>query len=441
MDTELKRGGVSATSPSLVAEQKAARAPKTRVWRILAPYQRITSSGQFIPEIDGLRFIAIFSVFVYHLAGDILRHSPPQYGHSLQAHPLFNLTQQLSIGVPLFFIISGFILGLPFATRLEKGQSLSLKKYFLRRLTRLEPPYALSMLLLFVLKIVGGRGSFTHLLPYLGASVAYIHNLVYGEPSIISVVAWSLEIEVQFYILAPLLSLVFLLNPVVRGALLIAGCAGFSAVSVAFAYNPFVHLSLLGNAQYFLAGFLLVDLYQLGRGKSRMPTWVWDMICAVGWGGVFIGLVVNATFTLAIIPFLVPVLYFATFEAGVVNRLLTNLWITTIGGMCYTIYLLHNYAIALLGFRTESIGAGLPFEVRLLIQMVLISPGVVVVSAFYFRFVERPCMYPDWPRQLANWLKRRDDPVVAANPQSKDVQPDLLQVGARASDPEHPNGT
>jgi len=32
-------------------------------------FKRITSSGSFIPEIDGLRFIAIASVVLFHLSG------------------------------------------------------------------------------------------------------------------------------------------------------------------------------------------------------------------------------------------------------------------------------------------------------------------------------------------------------------------------------------
>ena len=51
-------------------------------------------------------------------------------------------------GVQLFFVISGFVLALPFASHyLCQTRAVSLRAYFLRRLTRLEPPYVLSMLL------------------------------------------------------------------------------------------------------------------------------------------------------------------------------------------------------------------------------------------------------------------------------------------------------
>src|SRR5690242_485135 len=145
--------------------------------RFLEPYRRITSTGQFIPEIDGLRFLAIFSVYIYHLAGDVLRHSPPGYAHSLESNWLFQVSQILNVGVPLFFVISGFVLSLPFAQAHRSGRKRpALKKYFWRRVTRLEPPYFLCLVLLFILKIAAARGSAGGLLPSLFASILYLHN-------------------------------------------------------------------------------------------------------------------------------------------------------------------------------------------------------------------------------------------------------------------------
>ena len=42
--------------------------------------------------------------------------------------------------------------------------------------------------------------------------LAYVHNAVYASESPINNVTWSLEIEVQFYLLAPLLASVFLIH-------------------------------------------------------------------------------------------------------------------------------------------------------------------------------------------------------------------------------------
>lgn len=310
--------------------------------------------------------------------------------------------------MPLFFVISGFILGLPFAARVERHQPLSLKRYFWRRVTRLEPPYVLSMLLFFALKIVGSRGSPLELLPHLGASLIYLHNLIYGVPSAISFVAWSLEVEIQFYLLAPFLSMVFLLPARPRRLLLFGGCAALSAFALTFADVYWVKLSLLGNAQYFLGGFLLVDFY-MEKPHSHLPGWVWDAGSITGWIFLFSGLVFVPRLIFGIAPLLLPYLYYAAFHGPIVNRFFTNVWITTIGGMCYSIYLLHNYLIALFGFKTEAVGAALPFALRLALQLLLISPGVLILSGLFFRLIERPCMRPDWPQRLM--LRMRGEPV------------------------------
>jgi len=111
-------------------------------------------------------------------------------------------------------------------------------------------------------------------------------------------------------------------------------------------------------------------------------------------------------------PWLILLLYIAAFQGVVINRFVTNPWIATVGGMCYTIYLLHNYIIAALGMVTESVSPGSAFSVRLLIQFLLMTPIVIVISALYFRFIERPCMQADWPRRLkSKFLRIKGSPL------------------------------
>jgi len=380
--------------------------------RFLEPYRRITSTGQFIPEIDGLRFLAIFSVYIYHLAGDVLRHSPSGFAESLASNGLFQVTQILNVGVPLFFVISGFILSLPFAQEHRKlRKPISLKKYFWRRLTRLEPPYFLCLLLFFVLKITTGRGAAAGLLPNLIASIFYVHNPIFGRPSDIDFVAWSLEIEVQFYILAPVLGSVFkIADTSLRRLVLAAGVLMASGVSSLVSSHPPLPLSLLAYAQYFLAGFLFAEFY-LDARESR-KSWLWDLVSVVGWSLLLVLLVRDEGSARWTMPWLILLLYIAAFQGMVINRFVTNPWIATVGGMCYTIYLLHNYIIAALGMVTESVSPGSAFSVRLLIQFLLMTPIVIVISALYFRFIERPCMQADWPRRLkSKFLRIKGSPL------------------------------
>ena len=112
-------------------------AARLRAW--LRSLRRITTSGQYFPEIDGLRFVAIFSVVFFHVYAQTRKEAPlPPVLDTFISHG--------DRGVRLFFAISGFILALPFCAQFHGAhRKVDLRRYFLRRLTRLEPPYLLSL--------------------------------------------------------------------------------------------------------------------------------------------------------------------------------------------------------------------------------------------------------------------------------------------------------
>jgi peptidoglycan/LPS O-acetylase OafA/YrhL len=91
--------------------------------RLLARLSRRTSSGRFIPEIDGLRFVSIALVVLYHMAGYVAARAGGSSGG-----PLFRLAGHGHYGVPIFFAISGFVLGMPFAAHhLAGGRPVRLR--------------------------------------------------------------------------------------------------------------------------------------------------------------------------------------------------------------------------------------------------------------------------------------------------------------------------
>ena len=169
-------------------------------------FQRQTGPERtFIPEVDGFRFIAIVSVVLFHMYGQILRY----YATRFPAVPSL-MFHNGDRGVRLFFVISGFILSLPFARHYLHGKpAVSVRQYLLRRVTRLEPPYIASLLLQAVLIVLVLHQQMAGVAVHLLASIGYCHNLVFGHMSTISGVAWSLEVEVQFYLLVPFLTSIF----------------------------------------------------------------------------------------------------------------------------------------------------------------------------------------------------------------------------------------
>ncbi|HEY3964956.1 MAG TPA: acyltransferase, partial [Planctomycetaceae bacterium] len=364
-------------------------------WQALS---RITSSGMFIPTLDGLRFAAICSVVLYHLADSIAAKSPYLAEDELRSSLLFGVLDKGSCGVQLFFIISGFILALPFAEHCLAGRpSVSLPKYYRRRVTRLVPPYLCNLVVALAIQVLAGRGTVPSLWPHFLASAFYIHNLTYGEMSLINGVAWSLEVEVQFYILAPMMAKLFAISSttVRRGSLLCAIvtlAAVKSCVVAAGGPSVFWHGTIVWFLEFFLTGFLLADLYVAAWNRSPARSWQGDLIGLTGWGLVLASQYDPVMANWMALPALAA--YIGAFRGNFWHRLFSNPWYVAVGGMCYTIYLYHFFIIAAVERATLGLAAGTGFSANFVLQSALICPVVLVISAVLFLLFEKPFMKP-----------------------------------------------
>jgi peptidoglycan/LPS O-acetylase OafA/YrhL len=354
-------------------------------------FRRITSGATFIPQIDGLRFVAIASVVAFHLYAQLERYDDLHLG-GLAGLALRHGDR----GVSLFFVISGFILGLPFASsRLTGAPAVKLKKYFLRRLTRLEPPYILNLLICFFLLIAVNHGNFRSLFPHLLTSVVYIHNLVYANPSTVNPVAWSLEVEVQFYCLVPLLALIFAVRSKNMRRLLMV----VIMIAIGFAQLQWLasdvgrgRLSIAYYLQFFIAGFVLADIYLT---EAQSVHWGWDCVSVVGWPLVFLAW---TNCFRVLMPFVIIALYLAAFRGKITSRAFRSPALTIVGGMCYTIYLLHFTVIAAVS-RFD------PYQAVILFIPISIV-AILIFGTAYYLLMERPCMDRHWPARLVSAVVR-----------------------------------
>ena len=103
-------------------------------------FKRITVSTQYLSEIDGLRFLAIFPVIFLHLGTFYLRNNDVTWSLPLSHDPLHWMRSYCGIGVPIFYCLSGFILSMPFGKEvLLQGKRVAIKQFYGRRLTWSRP--------------------------------------------------------------------------------------------------------------------------------------------------------------------------------------------------------------------------------------------------------------------------------------------------------------
>jgi peptidoglycan/LPS O-acetylase OafA/YrhL len=376
-------------------------------------FRRETTSKEFIPVIDGLRFLAIAMVVLFHFDMFIRAKSVEVGGFAdstVQAFVPTALTV-MKQGVELFFVISGFILAIPFMRYYlalsEKKPTL--KKYYLRRVTRLEPPYMIAVLGLFFLQafVFGSSYPLDKLTVSLFASLFYVHNLVFpGSLPLINVVFWSLEIEVQYYILAPffLWALCRMKDKTTRRSATLLVIVFFAFLSwLMEVYWQVQTRTLLLYLQYFFSGILLCDIYLLdSEWLARLNRlWVFILGIALLVPILSVQLVYTENPLLRIAaPLTILAFYLIVFGNNWWRKIFSVNWVTLSGGMCYSIYLLFLYAIAAGGKLTLSRLHFDNFAVYFWVQLITNMLFVWSIAAVYFLLIEKPCMKPDWPRRL-----------------------------------------
>lgn len=158
-------------------------------------------SSRYIPAIDGLRAIAVIAVLIYHLS--------------------FAWWPGGFLGVDLFFVISGYVITRLILDSIERSGGLDLRGFYRSRMRRLLPA-ALFMVVATTLFIGVWAPEtvrrFLGDLPYLFSGLMN-WALVAREQDYFSTIGrppllqhtWSLAVEIQFYILWPLV-LLFLLK-------------------------------------------------------------------------------------------------------------------------------------------------------------------------------------------------------------------------------------
>jgi len=164
-------------------------------------------------NLDSIRTIAFLSVFLVHAVSSKL----PAVCNS-QSYSFFVFFRELfDFGVPIFFVLSGFLISFLMLKEQESENGFSVKNFYMRRVLRIWPVYYLVIVFgFFVFPLL--RNHFLHL-PYIENAhfVNYLlflsnfdqinnHQWPFGVglgPT------WSVGVEEQFYLLWPIVIMIF----------------------------------------------------------------------------------------------------------------------------------------------------------------------------------------------------------------------------------------
>lgn len=149
-----------------------------------------------VPIIDGIRALAILWVIFFH-AWIIQVLDMPDFITGIFNYPFLYWVDRGDLGVDLFFVISGFLIGSIIFHEIKSTGTFIFRRFYFRRFLRLTPVYIFAMALNVVLTGNMNIGNYW-------SNILYINNYVPGSEMIWT---WSLAMEEQFYLLTPCLLL------------------------------------------------------------------------------------------------------------------------------------------------------------------------------------------------------------------------------------------
>jgi peptidoglycan/LPS O-acetylase OafA/YrhL len=292
------------------------------------------------PGLESLRGIAVLAVMLFHAkTGEWFRGG--------------------SLGVDLFFVLSGFLITTLLAHEYLDHGRISLRNFYARRAVRLLPALgaflAVYMAVALVFDGAGflGRSDPARVVGSATAALLYVFNFIHmfgGLSTAGTSHLWSLSVEEQFYIAWPLCLLALRLR---RGAFVLmfltaaaAIASGLLPIVTAGSYNRF-YFGTDFRAQELLAGALVAQLFVAGWVGRHTMAEAWFRIAAAA-AGLFFAVWLFALHDRR--EFLFHGWYIGVAAAGAVVVLFcaftTSPWLTNpilryVGSRSYALYLWH----------------------------------------------------------------------------------------------------
>jgi peptidoglycan/LPS O-acetylase OafA/YrhL len=366
----------------------------------------------YLPELESLRGIAIVLVLLFHLDSLVVFLRPDK---GRWVSPFVAYVQAGHTGVNLFFILSGFLLSMPFLAQAAGGRPVSLRRYAGRRALRILPLYYSAVLVAALLCASTGR-DLLRALPYLCFLNGFADATTPLPPY--SNVWWSLATEAQFYVLLPLLPLT-LGSPrrrIVGAVALMLIVAAYAAFLSRILQAPTIlgemalGFSVLGRAPMFLAGigaawFYLHHGASLRRRLASRPLrsggadlillavlavlagllrWVVSIGLALEQPNYQIWHVLESVlWTAVMLLLLLAPLH--------LKPLLSNPLLRRLGVLSYSLYLLHvPVIITALNFLRPRIDGLVGWNSRTALAALAICLGCVGMAELTYRGIERP---------------------------------------------------
>lgn len=382
----------------------------------------------FIAPVEGLRGVAVLLVILFHYVIVLDARFADPWVAAIDAWlPAKVIARNGMIGVDLFFLITGFLLVLPWLVAADEGRAApAAGDFYRRRVRRIVPAYYVHLVFLFLVALPLLRGlefwryNTAFVLENLSAHILFVHYFTPVTSASLSIngALWTLALEAQFYLMLPLLAPLFARAPWRTAAALLSAAIAWrwlaansldGIVAWMRAIEPRWNITesgarhLLGTQLpaylgHFAAGMLAARAWMTWRGHPPTRT------TSAGWIAATVGALVllwvlhapgNWVFghwTWIVALGALGTVFFALIARGIplAQPLLANRPLAFVGRVSYSAYLYHLPLLLLWNAYAPDIkGSLLGFPLYL--------AAVAAVAWLSYRRVELPNLRPPEP--------------------------------------------
>ncbi len=151
-------------------------------------------SGARIPQLDGVRTLAMLMVFCYHLQYmacylNIVKNN------IIFKDIFYGILSNMYLGVDVFFVLSGFLIADFLIREIRRENRIYIGSFYLKRFLRLSPIYYTVLIALYFINVFPGREN-------IWANFIYVNNFLPNKEMFFPP-SWSLAVEEQFYLFLP----------------------------------------------------------------------------------------------------------------------------------------------------------------------------------------------------------------------------------------------
>ena len=228
---------------------------------------RTSPSLRHVDTCDGLRALAVMIVAWYHIwQQSWLFPGLYIFGKDISFDPL---VRSGYIWVDMMILISGFCLYLPWARmRYEGGTRPDTLDFYARRLMRIHPSYLLTIAIMFAVAMATNAYYVPgHMQRDLFSHLTYTHMFFYDAyyASNLGGALWTLAVEMQFYLIFPLLARAFYRLPATTF------CA---MTAIALAFRGWVGVNVPDVSMYCNQLPAYLDTFALGMAAAAMHAYL-----------------------------------------------------------------------------------------------------------------------------------------------------------------------